>query len=110
MGFANFLAGPLLSGPIADALSRTLFHFLWEGALIALALAVSIRVFRPSSASLRYGLACAAMLAMVAAFVITLCWCWPHSAAVTIESSAPRLRVPPPVPFTWPETAPAREA
>jgi GWxTD domain-containing protein len=110
MGWKILLVGPLLSGPIVDALSRTLFHFLWEGALIALALAVSIHVFRPSSASLRYGLACAAMLAMVAAFVATLGWCWPHSAAVTILSSAPRLRVPSPVPFTWPETARAREA
>jgi GWxTD domain-containing protein len=42
--------------------------------------------------------------------VATLGWCWPHSAAVTIQSSATHLRVPPPVPFTWPETAPAREA
>src|ERR1700733_2206341 len=48
MGWKILLVGPLLSGPIVDALSRTLFHFLWEGALIALALAVSIHVFRPS--------------------------------------------------------------
>ena len=97
----------LLNGPIADALSRTLFHFLWEGALIALVLAVAIRVFRPSSASTRYGLACAAMLAMVAAFGLTLAGCWPHSSTVAIPSKAPRLRVPPPVPFTWPATVPS---
>jgi GWxTD domain-containing protein len=95
----------LLNGPIADALSRTLFHFLWEGALVALVLAVTIRVFRPASASIRYGLACVAMLAMVAAFGLTLAWCWPHSSTMTIQSNTPRLRVPPPVPFTWPATA-----
>src|ERR1700733_7183825 len=43
----------LLNGPIADALSRTLFHFLWEGALIALVLAVAIRVLRSSPAAIR---------------------------------------------------------
>ncbi len=105
MSFANFL-----SGPIAAGLSRALFHFLWEGALIALALAVAIHVFRPSSAAIRYGLACTAMLAMVAAFAVTLAGFWPHSASVTIQSNAPRLRVPPPVPFAWPETAPAGAA
>ena len=95
----------LLNGPIADALSRTLFHFMWEGAVIALMLAAAIRIFRPASASIRYGLACAAMLAMVAAFGLTLAWYWPHSTAVAIPSNAPRLRVPPPVPFAWPATA-----
>ena len=99
-----------LSGPIAAALSRALFHFLWEGALIALALAVAIHVFRPSSAAIRYGLACTAMLAMVAVFAVTLAWFWPHSASVTIQSNASRLRVPPPVPFTWPETTPTDAA
>jgi GWxTD domain-containing protein len=104
---SSFLSGPILAGPIAEALSRTLFHFLWEGALIALTLALSIRVFRPSSASIRYGLACAAMLAMVAAFSATLAWCWPHAASVTIQSNAPRMKVPPPVPFARPETPPS---
>src|SRR5580658_4761437 len=77
----------LLSGPLADAVSRALFHFLWEGALMAAALAVAIHVFRPSSASIRYGLACAAMLAMVLAFSVTLAWNWPHSTSVTIQSN-----------------------
>jgi GWxTD domain-containing protein len=103
----SFLSGPMATGPIADALSRALFHFLWEGALIAAALAVAIHVFRPSSASIRYDLACAAMFAMVAAFGVTLAWCWPHSTLVMSQSNAPHLRVPPPVPFTWPETTPS---
>jgi len=105
MSFANVLAGP-----IAEALGRALFHFLWEGALIALVLALAIHVIRPPSATIRYGLACAAMLAMVVAFGATLAWFWPHTAAVTIQSNAPRLRVPPPVAFTWPETSPSGAA
>jgi GWxTD domain-containing protein len=106
MGWANFLAGPIAAGPIAEALSRTLFHFLWEGALIAAVLAVTIYVVRPSSASIRYGLACAAMLAMMLAFAGTLARFWPQTASVTIHSNAPRLRVPP-VPFTRPELTPS---
>jgi bla regulator protein blaR1 len=96
----------LTSGPVADALSRTLFHFLWEAAAIALALAVAIRVFRPASASIRYGLACAAMLAMAVAFAVTLAWFWPHPAAVTIASNPSHLSVPP-VPFTRPAAMPS---
>ncbi len=102
----SFLSGPIATGPIADALSRTLFHFLWEGALIAAALAVAIYVFRPSSkelaqnggrreiapdpaggarrplcasASIRYNLACAAMLAMVMAFATNWQRRWPRA-------------------------------
>jgi GWxTD domain-containing protein len=101
MILANFL-----TGPIAEALSKTLFHFLWEAALIALALAVAIHVIRPSSASIRYALACAGMLAMVVAFGVTMAWFWPHSSSVTIQSNAPHLQVPPPVPLTWPERVP----
>ena len=93
-----------LNGPIAEALSRALFHFLWEGALIAAALAVAIRLFRPSSASVRYGLACAAMLAMVVGFAVTLAWFWPHTASMTGHSNPPGLRVPPPARFIWPDT------
>src|SRR5580704_16810638 len=96
-----------LNGPIAEALSRALFHFLWEGALIAAVLAVAIRLFRPSSASIRYGLACAAMLAMVVGFAVTLAWFWPHTAPVTGHSNPPGLRVPPPVRFIWPDTKPS---
>jgi GWxTD domain-containing protein len=94
-----------MNGPIADALSRTLFHFLWEGALIAVMLAMAINLFRPSSALIRYGLACAAMLGMVAAFAVTLWWFWPHAASVTVHSNAPRFNVlpPPPAPFAWPD-------
>jgi GWxTD domain-containing protein len=53
-----------------EALGWTLFHFLWEGAAVALLLAMVLMVCR--SARVRYGAACAAMLAMLAAFGATL--------------------------------------
>src|SRR5580700_9945186 len=98
-----------MTGPIADALSRTLFHFLWEGALIAAVLALAIYIVRPSSATIRYGLACAAMLAMVAAFGVTLAWSWPQSSTVAMHSNAPRVPVPPPVPLPRQAPTPSSE-
>jgi GWxTD domain-containing protein len=53
------------------AVASALLHFLWEGAAIALLLAVALQLSRRSSARLRYGLACFAMLAMLASFSAT---------------------------------------
>jgi GWxTD domain-containing protein len=60
----------LIDTPIAEAIGWTLFHSLWEGALIAVALAAVLIVFR--SPRFRYAAACLALLAMLAAFVVTL--------------------------------------
>ena len=70
--------------PLALALGWSLVHFLWEGALIALALAVLLFVCGPASARLRYALCCLAMVAMPLAFGITLALALPgpHDAAV----------------------------
>ena len=57
-----------------QALGWTLIHFLWEGTLIALAL----WVFRFASARVRYAAASFAMLAMLAAFALTLARLQPH--------------------------------
>src|SRR5215472_14857193 len=59
------------------ALAWTLIHFLWEGALIALALALALSVFR--QARLRYAAACVALLAMLCAFGVTLFLLRPHA-------------------------------
>jgi GWxTD domain-containing protein len=63
----------------AKALGTALAHFVWEGAGIAALLAISLAVFR-GSARARYGLACAALVAMPIAFGVTLAMLWPHSA------------------------------
>jgi GWxTD domain-containing protein len=67
--------------PLAEALGWTLFHFLWEGALIAALLLVALFVCRPAAARLRYGLACGALLGMPLAFGITLAVSMPPAAA-----------------------------
>ncbi len=56
--------------PLVKALGWALAHFLWEGVLIALLLAAVLAVCRGAKA--RYGAASVAMLAMLAAFGITL--------------------------------------
>ena len=55
--------------PLAGALGWTLLHSLWEGALIAAALAAVLWAVRP--ARVRYAAACAAMLLMLAVFGLT---------------------------------------
>ncbi len=56
--------------PAAKALSWTLFHSLWEGAIIALVLATALWAIR--SARARHGVACLALAAMLASFGLTL--------------------------------------
>jgi GWxTD domain-containing protein len=58
-----------LQGAQAKALGWTLLHSLWEGAAIAVALAVVLGLAR--SARVRYSAACLAMIALVAASVVT---------------------------------------
>jgi hypothetical protein len=74
---------------VSAALAWTLIHFLWEGALIALALAVALGAFKHASARLRYGLACAALLAMPVAFGITLDLLRPHTTEIVTLAPAP---------------------
>lgn len=60
----------LVHTPFAGALGWTIFHSLWEGAVAALVLAVALSVIR--SSRVRYCAACIALLAIVAAFAVTL--------------------------------------
>ena len=95
------LAG-LVHTPIARALSWALIHFLWEGAAIAALLAAALFVFRPASARVRYGLACVALCAMLAAPGATLGILWPRvhaDAGVVIRSGPPpAVHAPAPAP------------
>jgi GWxTD domain-containing protein len=56
--------------PVAKALGWTLFHSVWEGAIIALALATALWAIR--SARARHGIACLALATMLASFGLTL--------------------------------------
>jgi beta-lactamase regulating signal transducer with metallopeptidase domain len=49
----------------------TLIHFVWQGALIALATAAGLRLTRRGSSQARYVIACAGLAAMLASPVVT---------------------------------------
>jgi beta-lactamase regulating signal transducer with metallopeptidase domain len=66
---------------LATALAWTLLHSLWEGALAALLLAAGLSVLH--SARARYAAACAALLALLIGFTITLARLWPAGVAST---------------------------
>src|SRR6185312_277548 len=72
--------------PVAAAIGRTLLHSLWEGAAVALMLAIGLTAARRPLA--RYTAACAAMIAMVAAIGVTLVVLWPEPA---VRFALPRL-------------------
>ncbi len=57
-----------------DSLGWALIHFLWQGALIALALAVGQRMLFRSAPRARYGAACAALLLMALCIPVTIVW------------------------------------
>ncbi|SPE38896.1 Peptidase M56, BlaR1 [Candidatus Sulfopaludibacter sp. SbA3] len=82
-----------MTSPAAHALGWALIHFLWQGAAIALLLAIALGISR--AARTRYLLACGAMAAMVAAFAVTLAICWPPAVPHVhrIASPAPPHRL-----------------
>ena len=64
--------------PLAGAVGWTLLHSLWEGAIIAAALAAVLMAVRSPRA--RYAAACVAMLVMLVAFGLTLVRVMPEGA------------------------------
>jgi len=64
--------------PIAEAVGWALFHSLWEGAILAAALAATFIAIR--SPRVRYAAACFALVAMLASFVVTLVHVMPDGA------------------------------
>jgi len=61
----------LVLQPWAQTLGWTLIHFLWQGAVLGLLAWGSLLLLRGVSAKARYGVACAFLLLMVAAPVLT---------------------------------------
>ncbi|MGH9666407.1 MAG: M56 family metallopeptidase [Bryobacteraceae bacterium] len=61
-------------------LGWTLLHFLWQGSLIAAALALAKLALKPAAASARYNLACLALLLALAAPAVTF-WRLAETAA-----------------------------
>ncbi len=67
-----------LETPLASAIGWTLFHSLWEGAIIGVALAILLSMAR--SARARYAAACLAMCAILICFGVTLLRLAPRNA------------------------------
>jgi beta-lactamase regulating signal transducer with metallopeptidase domain/multidrug efflux pump subunit AcrA (membrane-fusion protein) len=59
--------------PAIDRIGWALVHFVWQGAVVALALAAALEALRRRSSGARYAAACIALLAMAAAPVVTAC-------------------------------------
>jgi hypothetical protein len=74
----------------AKAVGWTLVHSLWEGAVIALALAIVLAVAR--SSRVRYAAACLAMLGLLVGFGVTLYRLMPGES-----SRPPAARLPLPL-------------
>src|SRR6185369_16115195 len=62
----------LLTKPLFQSLGWALVHFIWQGALVALLYAGLATLLRRRAANLRYSVACAAMLLMLALPVATV--------------------------------------
>jgi GWxTD domain-containing protein len=80
--------------PAARALGWTLFHFLWEGIVIAAALAAALLFLR--SARARYAAACLALAAMLLACAGTFVRVLPDQTPAHPRTSAQLLRPLPP--------------
>jgi TRAP-type C4-dicarboxylate transport system substrate-binding protein/beta-lactamase regulating signal transducer with metallopeptidase domain len=61
----------LLRTTAIETLGWTLLHFLWQGTLIALILAVLVWLLRNRHPSLRYGLSCVSLAVMLACPIVT---------------------------------------
>jgi bla regulator protein blaR1 len=64
-------AAALFSGQFFAVLGWALFHFLWQGALVAALLAGIVRLLRGRSPALRYALSCGALATMLALPIAT---------------------------------------
>lgn len=60
--------------PLMIALGWALVHFLWQGSLIALVLALANAAFGKAGSRVRYGMACGALALMVLSLAVTLVW------------------------------------
>jgi beta-lactamase regulating signal transducer with metallopeptidase domain/peptidoglycan/xylan/chitin deacetylase (PgdA/CDA1 family) len=89
----------LLSQPFMQALGWALIHFVWQGALVAILFAGVRSFFRTHAASVRYAVACGALLLLLALPLTTVSLISFSSTATTLaphaQRSAVQLAAPP---------------
>src|SRR5262245_42347971 len=82
-----------IQSPVALAIAKTLVHSLWQSGIVALLLALVLRVW--ASSRIRYAAGCAALLVIVTVFVGTFIYIAPgqgiaHSPLAVDGASSPR--------------------
>lgn len=94
MEFAVFLGG----SP-GEAAARSLLHFLWQGALLGLAAAVTLKALARSTPQIRHTVACVFLLVMALSPVVTYAFLTsnlpsaPSTALVTAELPQPAIGI-----------------
>lgn len=78
-------------GPAAPLFSKVLLHSLWQGSLVALFLAVALRVLKHQSAQMRYVASCLSLLVMLGMSVATGLYTGTTNGAPYNASAADRL-------------------
>ncbi|HAS40519.1 MAG TPA: hypothetical protein DCS93_08570 [Microscillaceae bacterium] len=88
----------LLPVQLTQALGWTLIHSLWQGAALALLLAIALILLRKNSSKLRYFIASSALFTLVLASVVTFVSLYQTPASLTTYSSiAPKIGIAPQV-------------
>jgi bla regulator protein blaR1 len=75
-----------MNGTVSQSLGWALLHLLWQGTLVAVALAAALRVLDRRAASVRYLLSCSALALMLVLPALTG---WHHYASLQKEESLP---------------------
>ncbi|NJL13316.1 MAG: M48 family metalloprotease [Microscillaceae bacterium] len=83
-------ATELYSRPLMESLGWAILHSLWQGALIALLLALAWLAMRKNSSRLRYFVATTALFSL---FVLTVLTLWSYYRVAPAEASAPSTAV-----------------
>jgi beta-lactamase regulating signal transducer with metallopeptidase domain len=87
--------------PVVEALSWTLIHFIWQGAVIALLFAIAKKGLKRRSANLRYLAACLGMLTMLALPLVTFLTLRYYSPSTSIATIDPHRLIQPSKPESF---------
>ncbi|MEO0734429.1 MAG: hypothetical protein AAFZ52_16450, partial [Bacteroidota bacterium] len=90
---------------LISALGWTLLHSLWQGSLLFLFLVPLLQLLRDRSPQLRYGIACGALLLLVAGMAVTFSWQWEKLPAAAPATTSVAF-VPEIAPAAAPELSP----
>ena len=81
-----------MNGLVLESLGWALLHLLWQGALVAVVLALALRMLGRRAANARYGLACGALVMML---VLPVATGWRHyTTAQARPVEAPAVTAP----------------